>query len=194
MSLPQMPPLERPTRADARRNYDLLIAAARRAFLEHGQDASLEEIARRAGVGIGTLYRRFPNRQALLEAVYVEEIQSMCEGALKLLDLPPYEALVTWLRDFADFALAKSAVARELVESLGKDSAFFAGCKASIESTASLMFTRAQEAGEIRRDVNPLDVIKLVGGMAHSSGQADEVHRMLGLVLDGLRATGPASR
>lgn len=194
MSLPQMPPLQRPTRADARRNYDLLVAAARQAFLERGPDASLEEIARRAGVGIGTLYRRFPNRQALLEAVYVEEIQSMCEGALKLLDLPPYEALATWLTDFVDFALAKSAVARELVESLGKDSEFFAGCKASIESTASLMFTRAQEAGEIRRDVNPLDVIKLVGGMAHSSGQADEVHRMLGLVLDGLRATSPASR
>jgi AcrR family transcriptional regulator len=189
MSLPQMPPLQRPARADARRNYDLLIAAARDAFLEHGSETSLEEIARRAGVGIGTLYRRFPNRQALLEAVYVEEIQSMCEGALKLLDLPPYEALATWLTDFVDFALSKNAVARELVESLGKDSEFFAGCKATMMSTASLMFTRAQEEGSIRRDVDPLDVLKLVGSMAHASGQQDEAHRMLALVLDGLRVT-----
>ena len=74
-------PSTRPTRADAARNYDLLVTAARQAFSEHGTDTSLEEIARRAGVGIGTLYRRFPSRTALLEAVYVDEIQSVCDRA-----------------------------------------------------------------------------------------------------------------
>src|SRR4029450_12549574 len=118
----------------------------------------------------------------------VEEIHASAEGALKLLDLPPYEALATWLTDFVDFALSENAVARELVESLGKDSEFFAGCKATMMSTASLMFTRAQEEGAIRRDVAPLGGHKLVCSMAHASGQ-DEAHRMLALVLDGLRVT-----
>jgi AcrR family transcriptional regulator len=190
MSLPQMPPLERPTRADARRNYELLLTAARQAFLEHGPEASLEEIARRAGVGIGTLYRRFPNRQALLEAVYVEEIQSMCEGATDLASLPPYDALASWLRDFVDFGLTKRAVADELVQALGKESAFFTGCKATILSTMSLVLARAQEAGQVRRDVEPIDVLKLVGGITHMhDNDSDRAHRLLGLVLDGLRAT-----
>src|SRR5689334_24979971 len=95
------PLLQRPKRADARRNYDLLVAAARDAFAEHGTDTSLEEIARRAGVGIGTLYRRFPSRTALLEAVYVEEIQSVCDRAYGFADeLGPFDALAAWLRSF----------------------------------------------------------------------------------------------
>lgn len=188
MSVPDLPQLQRPARADARRNYDLLVDAARQVFLEHGPNASLEEIARRAGVGIGTLYRRFANRQALLEAVYLEEVQSMCEGAAKLAGLPPYDALQTWLTDFVDFAMNKTAVARELVDALGKDSEFFATCKTSLQSTASLLFTRAQEAGVIRHDVDPMEVLKLIGGMAHNSNTApDETYRMLALVLDGLR-------
>src|SRR5215217_7437346 len=91
------PLLERPKRADARRNYDKLIAAARDAFAELGTSASLEEIARRAGVGIGTLYRHFPSRQDLLEAVYVEEVEEVCQSAEELGELPPWEALAAWL-------------------------------------------------------------------------------------------------
>src|SRR5215211_9158990 len=91
------PLVERPKRADARRNYDKLIAAARDAFAEHGTSASLEEIARRAEVGIGTLYRHFPSRQELLEAVYVEEVEGVCRRADELTDLPPWEALAEWL-------------------------------------------------------------------------------------------------
>ncbi|MGH3461580.1 MAG: TetR/AcrR family transcriptional regulator [Kribbellaceae bacterium] len=182
-------PLERPTRADARRNYELLLTAARQAFLEHGSDASLEEIARRAGVGIGTLYRRFPNRQALLEAVYVEEIQSMCEGAKVLAELPPWDAVVAWLRDFVDFGLTKSAVASELIQSLGKDSEFFAVCKTTIMDTATLIIARGVEAGVVRRDVQPLDVLKLVGGIAHTNNDDPaQAYRMLDVVLEGLRA------
>ena len=188
--MPELPGLQRPTRADARRNYDLLVDAARRVFVEHGPDASLEQIARRAGVGIGTLYRRFPNRQALLEAVYLEEIQSMCDGAEKLAGLPPYDALQAWLTDYVEFAMNKNAVARELVAALGKDSEFFASGKASLRTTASLLFTRAQDAGTIRRDIEPLEVLKLIGGMAHNSNSApDETYRMLALVLDGLRVS-----
>ena len=181
-------PLERPTRADARRNYDLLVAAAREAFLEHGSDASLEEIARRAGVGIGTLYRRFPNRQALLEAVYLEEIQSMCEGAKVLAELPPWEAVRAWLKDFVDFGLAHSAVGSELVHALGHDSDFFAHCKSQLMDSATLILARGAEAGVVRRDVLPIDVLKLAGGIAHThTDDPEQAYRMLEVVLDGLR-------
>src|SRR3954454_23845757 len=90
----------RPKRADARRNYEKLLAAAAEAFTERGTDASLEDIARRAGVGIGTLYRPFPTRQALLEAVYIDEVEEISAKAGELGHLEPWEALVTWLRQF----------------------------------------------------------------------------------------------
>src|SRR3954447_22990123 len=105
MSTPVEPvtqPLEalspRPKRADARRNYDKVIAAAREAFAERGASTSLEEIARRAEVGIGTLYRNFPNRQSLLEAVYVGEVADLCRSAAELGDLPPWDAFVAWVQ------------------------------------------------------------------------------------------------
>src|SRR6201986_2207560 len=93
----------RPKRADARRNYDKVVAAAREAFAEGGTATSLEEIARRAEVGIGTLYRNFPNRQALLEAVYVGELDGLCRAAGELEDLEPWDALVGWLRRFVGY-------------------------------------------------------------------------------------------
>src|SRR3954468_22848733 len=94
---------QRPKRAAARRNFDKLLAAAAAAFAQDGADASLEDIARRAEVGIGTLYRNFPTREALLEAVYVDEVQEMSRSAADLADLEPWEALTTWLRRFVRF-------------------------------------------------------------------------------------------
>src|SRR6478736_5024307 len=88
--------LERPKRADARRNYEKVLAAARDAFAEGGEATSLEEIARRAGVGIGTLYRHFPNRQALLEALYVNEVEELSRSAEELHGLDPWSALNSW--------------------------------------------------------------------------------------------------
>jgi AcrR family transcriptional regulator len=181
--------LEPPVRADARRNYELLLTAARQAFLEHGSAASLEEIARRAGVGIGTLYRRFPNRQALLEAVYIDEVESMCAGAAKLASMPPMEALTGWLDDFVEFGMTKSAIAKELIDNLGKESQFFHDCKATILSTMTLLLARAQESGDVRRDVDAMDVLRLVGSITHhSQAEPKQAQRLVGIVLDGLRA------
>src|SRR3954470_22043834 len=127
---PQPLPCARPTRADAARNYDRLVTAARETFAEHGTDTSLEEVARRAGVGIGTLYRRFPNRLALLEAVYVDEIQSVCDRAYGFAEeLEPFEALAAWLRSFITYGVSKKTLAGELMDALGKDSPFFLSCK-----------------------------------------------------------------
>src|SRR5947199_7108596 len=94
------PLLERPKRADARRNYEKVLAAAREAFAEGGESTALEEIARRAGVGIGTLYRHFPNRQALLEALYVDEVEEVCRSAAELDGADPWEAFNRWFDRF----------------------------------------------------------------------------------------------
>jgi AcrR family transcriptional regulator len=186
--------LEKPARADARRNYELLLVAAREAFAEHGSRTSLEEIARRAGVGIGTLYRRFPNRQALLEAVYIDEIRSVCDQASDFAKhLPPWDALVTWLRGFVDYGISKQWIAHELVDAMGKDSDFFQHCKTQIRDAMAVILARAQEAGEARRDVDALDVLRLVGGVVHvniSEQDRPQAYRMLDLILDGLRASG----
>src|SRR5476651_696805 len=117
MSTPEtLTHLQPPKRADARRNYEQLIEAARGVFAEAGSNASLEEIARRAGVGIGTLYRHFPTRQALLEAVYVDEVEAMARAAADLTELPPWDALSQWLHQYVRFAATKRALNEALME------------------------------------------------------------------------------
>ena len=103
--------LDRPKRADARRNYEKVLAAAREAFAEGGESTALEEIARRAGVGIGTLYRHFPNRQALLEALYVGEVEDICRIAAELDGTDPWEALSRWSERFIAYMATKQALA-----------------------------------------------------------------------------------
>src|SRR5689334_24275830 len=104
------PGVRRPQRADARRNFDALIAAARDAFAADGAGASLEDIARRAGVGIGTLYRNFPTRDALVEAVYVEEVEAVVRAAEDAASLEPWEAVQAWLRRFLLYVGTKKAL------------------------------------------------------------------------------------
>src|SRR5689334_6657535 len=111
MSETQTQPTARQMRADARANYDKLIAAAREAFTEQDRSASLEDIARRAGVGIGTLYRHFPGRAQLIEAVYVEEVAALSASAADLRDAPPWDALVEWLGRFVEYVATKQALA-----------------------------------------------------------------------------------
>src|SRR3954453_8941279 len=106
--------IARPKRADARRNYEKLLAAAREAFTEADRDASLEDIARRAGVGIGTLYRNFPTRSDLVEAVYVDEVDALSRSAAELAELEPWEALSAWLRRFVGYVATKQALTEEL--------------------------------------------------------------------------------
>src|SRR5205814_6081417 len=105
--------LTRPKRADVRRNYDKVLVAAREAFAEGGESTALEEIARRADVGIGTLYRHFPNRQALLEALYVDEVEEVCRSAAELDAADPWEALQSWFERFIGYIATKQALAHE---------------------------------------------------------------------------------
>src|SRR3989442_7357283 len=110
--------IERPKRADARRNYEKLLTAGRAEFAEHGESTSLEEIARRAGVGIGTLYRNFPNRQALLEALYVDEVEEVCRSAAELEGADPWEALNAWFDRLIGYIATKRALLHELLNYL----------------------------------------------------------------------------
>jgi AcrR family transcriptional regulator len=182
-------PCTRPTRSDAARNYDLLVTAAREAFAEHGTDTSLEEIARRAGVGIGTLYRRFPSRTALLEAVYVDEIQSVCDRAYGFAEqLGPYEALAAWLRSFVGYSISKKSLAGELTVALGKDSEFFSACKMNVREAGELLLTRAKEAAVIRPELELMDILQLVGGITMGrTVEPTQAERMLAIVLAGLQ-------
>jgi len=183
---------QRPKRADARRNYDKLIAAARTAFTEEGGSASLEEIARRADVGIGTLYRNFPSRQDLLEAVYVEEVEAVCQTAADLMGEPPWEGLVAWLHRFLAYMATKQALAAELFDHLGRDSELFRGCRTAFYAAGDALLVPAQAAGVVRTDVTIDDVVMLVAGISKvPATSADQTTRILDIALEGLRARTP---
>ncbi len=178
----------RPKRADARRNYEKLIAAAREQFAEEGTGATLEDVAGRAGVGIGTLYRHFPTRQDLLEGVYFDEVQAICDSAEKYVDEPPLEALTDWLHEFVGFAVAKRALAEELLAYVERDSPVFSSCANAIYGAGEDLLKRAQDAGAVRADVDISDVTKMVSGIAAiRNSDAEQIDRILGLALDGLR-------
>ena len=178
----------RPKRADARRNYDKVVAAAREGFAAGGASTSLEQIARRAGVGIGTLYRNFPNRQELLEAVYVDEVEDLCRTADDLNGLPPWEALVEWLHRFVGYLATKQALAQELLNYFDRDAELFQTCRAALYAAGEPLLRRAQEASVVRPDTDLPEVIQMVGGIAKiPTSEPGQIDHILDIALDGLR-------
>jgi AcrR family transcriptional regulator len=182
-------PPRRPRRADAQRNYDRLIATARDAVTEKGADTSLEGIARRAQVGIGTLYRHFPTRLALLEAIYREDVDTLVTLADRLVESEgPWEALEHWLEAFSGYAATKRVLLQEIMEVAGREPTVLSYSRPIITSAAGLVLGNAQRAGVARGDVEVGDVTRLVGGCTMMPGaDAEQQRRMLRLVLDGLR-------
>jgi AcrR family transcriptional regulator len=183
----------RPMRADAQRNYGRLLSAALAAFTEHGaDDTSLEEIARRAGVGIGTLYRHFPTRQALLEAVYRDQVEALRARADELIGSDaPGEALAAWLRALMTFSSTKQSLTSALLATIGKDSDLLTACSKVLWDAAEILLKRAQQAGEVRADADARDLIRLVHAVNIAAQRAPtdpgQSERLLGLILDGLR-------
>lgn len=179
----------RPMRADARRNYERVLQTARATFAEQGAETSLEEVARRAGVGVGTLYRHFPNRLALFEAVYRESVDSLDASAEKLqASQPPWPALEQWLGELADFATTKRALVHEMMDAIGKDSELATHSRATVNARMTELLERAQEAGVARRDVSGPDLIRMVGGCTMMPDlEPGQQQRMLRVVLDGIR-------
>ncbi len=179
------PQVRRPQRADARRNFDALLTAAREAFGEQGTEASLEDIARRAGVGIGTLYRNFPTRRDLFESVYVNEIQQLCQVADDLAAEPPWEALTGWLDRFVGYAATKRAI----YEALNRDSEIFRSCRTAMYEAGEPLLERAQKTGAVRTDITFDDVLRLVSGITAAAYLDDaQRDRVLAVALSGLRA------
>jgi len=183
-------------RADARRNRELLMAAALEAFTERGaDDTSLEEIARRAGVGIGTLYRHFPGRTALLEAVYTDQVAALCRRAGELAaSQSPGAALAAWMREMVEFGATKQNLTSALAADYDKDAPVFSACRDDLLAAATALLTQAQQAGAVRPDVQPLDLLRLSHGVAAATARADDseqAERLLSLMLNGV-FTDPA--
>lgn len=186
----------RKPRADAERNRERLIAAAKQAFAEAGTEVSLEEIARRAGVGIGTLYRRFPSREAILAAVYQHEVEQIAAAGERLLaSEAPADALHEWMRLMVDYVATKRVVAPALAATGAGAPAAAAGSGGGVVETMRRLLARAAERGEIRADADAEDLMRAFVGFAYGDdreGWRERVLRLVDIMMDGLRA--PARR
>jgi AcrR family transcriptional regulator len=180
---------ERPMRADARRNYEALISAARLVFAQQGGGASMEAIAKEAGVGAGTLYRHFPKRIDLVEAVYREDVDKLVSDADAFVaDLDPWEALAAWLQAFVVYATGKRNFLNELHEAFEKNPDLRVRSRERIESAIDTVLTPAQAAGVVRTDLDASDVQQLIGSMCMSATLTpDQSARLLLVIQDGLR-------
>ena len=174
----------RPRRADAARNFDAILAAARAEFTAHGTDAALEDIARRAGVGPATLYRNFATRGDLVEAVYVAEVETLCQEAIRLgAEQEPGPALATWIRHFVTYMGTK----RVLLDALDRESGTFRACRDALYDFGEPLLTRAQQAGHARDDLSIDDVLRFVVGVTGAPFGSDEQReRILDIAVAGL--------
>ena len=184
-------------RADARRNYERLVAAGRSVLAARGSEASMEEIAKTADVGVGTLYRHFPRRIDLVEAVYREDIDELVTLAAELAETAePWDGLVQWLQGFVRYAQSKRVFLTELHEAFEKNPDFQLSSREKIAGAAATVLRRAQQAGLARSDIDQSDLMQLVGGMCMARNSTlPQNERLLCLVLDGIRQTdGPADQ
>jgi len=179
----------RAPRADAQRNRDLLLAAAKTVFAAKGAGASLEEIARDAGVGIGTLYRHFPTREALIEALYSAEVEQLVQAAEALMRTkPPAEALRAWLLMFVDYIMTKNNMAEVLKAIVG--SSTYAATGAKVKETIALLANKAAASGDIVLTVEPLDLLRALAGVANLSTGPDarkSAIRIVDILMAGIR-------
>jgi len=180
-------------RADARRSRAKLLAAATTAFAENGAEAPLEDIARRAGVGIGTLYRHFPTRTDLQAAVFRSQVDAVCSTADELIGtVTPEQAFAGSLHAIGSYLITKRGLAKALVENLGKDSELISVCSLRMRDTLDRLLSEAQDAGAIRKDVSAQDVLRMIHGVVMATEQSPaDTDRLLAILLDGLRT--PAS-
>lgn len=181
----------RALRADAQRNYERLVAAARQVFAAEGEGASMEAVAAKAGVGVGTLYRRFPKRIDLVEAVYSSDVDELVHTAEQAVaELEPWPAVVTFLEAFVRYAQSKRTFLNELREAFEKNPGMKSAIRERIDAVTDLVIRRAQDAGIVRRDVGGADVTQLLAPMCTSPTITEEqCARLLPMILDGLRAT-----
>lgn len=177
----------RTRRADAKRNRETILRCARDAFTELGTHASMAEVARRAGVGMATLYRNFPGRRELLEALYVDEVDTVCRAAAETDDALPGAAFTAWLRRFAGFLASKHDVAMELLAQTDRDNPIFDSGRDRVVASARPLFAAAQESGEIRAELTLEQVLDMVLAVSAIQGEPAYKAPILEAALDGIR-------
>ena len=183
--------MARAQRSDACRNRDRLLECAAEAFAAHGIDAPLEKIAKSACVGIGTLYRHYPTRDALVEAVYRHNVELLCDGADELsVALPAGEALAEWMQRFVGYVAQKKGLATYLKSVVSADSDLFVQTHARVQETVNRLVSAAVDAGAVRRGVEGMDILRALSGvclMADQPGGVEQGGRVAALLMDGLR-------
>lgn len=184
------PPPDRRIRADARRNEDVLLAVAKEVFATAGVDAPVRDIATKAGVGVGTLYRRFPKRSDLVAGVFRQEVDACAAEAVTLAtEHPPAEALSRWLRRYTGFLAAKKGLAAALHSGDPAYDALPGYFRANFEPALASLLASAAATGEVRSDIAPYDLLRAIGNLSITSDAEGAAHtaRMVELLIDGLR-------
>jgi AcrR family transcriptional regulator len=183
---------KRRTRADALQNRGRIVEVAKEAFREFGAEASLDEIARQAGVGAGTLYRHFPSRDALIEAVFHAEVEKLAEAAAKFSErMAPVEALRAWMQMFVDYIAAKHIIAPALNALPGGPGRLYEGSRGKIHGALDGLARRAIKNGDLRRDLDPSDLLRALIGVAYmpaAPGWQESAKRLVNILIEGSRA------
>ena len=189
---------QRKPRTDALRNRERILEVAKAAFTRHGAEASLDDIAKQAGVGAGTLYRHFPTRDALIEAVYRSEVEKLAAAARGFAaTLPPMEALRTWMLLFVDYIAAKHIIAPALNSVVGGPSRLYESSRSLVQEAIDELVKRAKKSGDVRRDLDASDLLRAVIGVSHVGFGPDwqsSARRLVDILLAGSRTPVSASR
>jgi AcrR family transcriptional regulator len=179
-------------RADAERNRDKILAAARAAFADPEAEISMAEISRRAGVGMATLYRNFPGRQELLEALYTDEVDAICQAAETIDGETPGAALVAWLYRFFAFTTSKRHIAAELLKQTDRSNPLFKNNRTRVIAAGRPLLAAAQCAGEVRDDLTLEQILDMIVAIATIHGDTGYTGPILQTALDGLRPAADA--
>jgi len=183
----------RKTRADAQRNRERILEIAKDAFTRSGADTSLDDVAKEAGVGAGTLYRHFPTRDALLEAVYRTEVEKLAQAERKFsATMPPIEALRAWMLLFVDYIATKRLIAPALNTLVGGPSGLFEASTTQIKTAIDSLVERAIANGDVRRDLDPLDLLRALVGVSNVASAPDwarSARRLVEILILGSRPT-----
>ena len=184
-------PAPRKLRTDAQRNRERILEVAKEAFTRSGADASLDDIAKQAGVGAGTLYRHFPTRDALIEAVYRSEVEKLAAAERKFTEtMPSIDALRTWMLQFVDHIAAKQIIAPALNSVVGGPSKLYEGSYGLIHGAIDTLVKRAIKSGDIRKDLDPFDLLRALIGVSHVAtgpGWQQSARRLVDILITGSR-------
>jgi AcrR family transcriptional regulator len=191
MATKRSPSKRRKPRTDAQRNRERILEVAKEAFTRRGANASLDDIAKETGVGAGTLYRHFPTRDALIEAVYRTEVEKLAAAERKFAEaMPPIEALRAWMLLFVDYIATKQIIAPVLNTFVGGPTKLYEGSRARIQGAIDGLVKRAIKSGDMRKDLEPFDLLRALIGVSHVASSPDwqqSAKRLVDILISGSR-------